>query len=324
MSARLRVVLVVTIVAAAAATVAVTVAALGSSSTEAPQREPSGCTGGVPFLADLGVRDDARAVALRRAARLYESSRRHAARRPEARRAFERIAALQARVGAALAGSDSAGDLDALARSHPGSSFVRLHLGLALYCTGHRVGATAAWRQAERIEPDTLSAVRAADFLHPDLAPGLPVFEPSFPAPPGLASLRPSAQLRALARAAGRGGAHARILYGVALQRLGRPVSARRQFALAVRKAPGDVDARVADAVGRFDKDRPVLAFSRLGPLTARFPHAATVRFHLGYLLLSLGRVQEGKRQLRLAVTSEPGSPLAREANRLLASLVKR
>ena len=67
----------------------------------------------------------------------------------------------------------------------------------------------------------------------------------------------------------------------------------------------------------------PAAAFSRLGPLTRRFPHAATVRFHLGVLLLWQRDVQEAKRQLRLARESQPGSRIAREAGRYLAELTK-
>jgi predicted Zn-dependent protease len=105
------------------------------------------------------------------------------------------------------------------------------------------------------------------------------------------------------------------------LLQLQHRVSAERQFALAARAAPGNVDAQVAAAVGRFDKDRPARAFAMLGPLSARFPHAASVRYHLGLLLLWLGQTGPGERQLRLAARVEPRSPLAREAKRLLASL---
>ena len=94
----------------------------------------------------------------------------------------------------------------------------------------------------------------------------------------------------------------------------------------AAKLAPEDPEARVAASVARFDKSRPAAAFSRLGPLTRRFPRAPTVRFHLGLLLLWLARaqpgaVEEGKRQLRLARNIAPRSPLAREAKRLLAGL---
>ncbi|HJU48828.1 MAG TPA: hypothetical protein VJ689_11870, partial [Gaiellaceae bacterium] len=85
--------------------------------------------------------------------------------------------------------------------------------------------------------------------------------------------------------------------------------------------APRDAEAQVAAAVGRFDKARPAEAFSRLGPLTRRFPRAATVRFHLGLLLLWSGEVKEAKRQLQLAQSVEAESPLAREAARYLREI---
>ena len=109
-----------------------------------------------------------------------------------------------------------------------------------------------------------------------------------------------------------------RLLYGIALQGLGRPVSARRAFAEARALAPDDVDALVADAVGRYDKANPSASFSRLGPLSRRFPHAATVRFHLGLLLLWQRDLKEATRQLELAREAEPGSKIAAEAKRFL------
>ena len=107
------------------------------------------------------------------------------------------------------------------------------------------------------------------------------------------------------------------------MQRLGRPVSARRAFAEALRLAPNNVDALVADAVGRYEKSDPAGAFGRLGPLTQRFPGSASVRFHLGVLLLWQSDVKAAKRQLRLARAAEPGSRIAREANRYLQELGK-
>jgi tetratricopeptide (TPR) repeat protein len=193
-----------------------------------------------------------------------------------------------------------------------------LNLGIALYWTGRRREALSAWRAAKDAAPDTLSAVRADDFLHPRYNRGLPTFVPSFAPPAGLARLSPARQLAALARAPG---VHAKLLYGIALQRLGRPLSAERAFAAAAALAPNDPDAQVAAAVGRFDKDRPERAFSRLGPLTRRFPHASTVRFHLGLLLLWLGEVKEGTRQLRLARAAGPKTPLGREAALFLRKL---
>jgi Flp pilus assembly protein TadD len=153
------------------------------------------------------------------------------------------------------------------------------------------------------------------------MAPGLPIFVPSFSPPRAIERLTPRRQLDALAHAAASGGARDKILYGVALQRLGHFVSARRWFAAAVRAAPADPDARVADAVGRFDKDAPQRAFSRLGPLVRVFPHAPTVRFHLGLLLLWMNQVKQAKAELRLARAAGPGTPLANEADMLLKRL---
>jgi predicted Zn-dependent protease len=105
------------------------------------------------------------------------------------------------------------------------------------------------------------------------------------------------------------------------LQRLGRPVSAEREFTAAVRLAPNDPDARVAEAVGRFDKAKPARAFGRLGPLTRVFPHAQTVRFHLGLLLLWSAQVKEARKQLQQAEREAPRSLLGRQATQYLAAL---
>jgi Flp pilus assembly protein TadD len=164
-------------------------------------------------------------------------------------------------------------------------------------------------------------AIEADNLLHPNLAPGLPPFVPDFASPARLLRLSPPRQLAFLAARAGRGGYREKILYGVALQSLGRPLSAEREFRAAAALAPDNPEARTAAAVGLFDKDDPALAFGRLGPLTQVFPHAATVRFHLGLMLLWLGRAEQGKAQLRLARAEAPGSRLAREAERFLARL---
>jgi len=131
------------------------------------------------------------------------------------------------------------------------------------------------------------------------------------------------AQLALLARRAKTGTARDLLYYGVALQRLGKQQSAERVYAEAARKAPDDPEARVAAAVGLFDKARPVQAFSRLGPLSRTFPHAGTVRFHLGLLLLWSGQLKEAKKQLLLVGKTEPDSPLVGVAQKYLAELHK-
>ncbi len=323
-SPRLRVTVVVATAAAAAAgaTVGATVlTSRGETGAAAPTAKPR--AGVPPLVLDLGVRTDPEARALRRASTQYEQGRTDAAKRREAERIFARYSSTAAEIGAAFADwPDGLAAVERIARAQPRSALAQLHLGLALYWRGELAQARAAWRKAETAQPDTSYAVRAADLLHPEDAPGLPPFTPTFSWPAELARLSPPRQLAYLAARAARGGVRDKLLYGVALQRLGRPVSAEREFAAAARLAPGDPEARVAAAVGRFDKDRPARAFAELGPLTRAFPHAPTVRFHLALLLLWLGRVDAARTQFRLARAEAPTSPLAREADRFLARLV--
>jgi len=307
------------IVAALAALAAVVVA--GAAVLSADERDSGAATavqpqpreGFPPLVLSLGVRDDAEARELRRGLRLYDADRHQ-----EAARIFGRFDSLEAKLGAAFAAWPGSKDrIEQLGALFPRSALVQLHVGLARFWAGTG-GALIAWREARDVEPDTPYAVRADDLLHLDFAPGLPVFVPSFPF--SIEGGTPASQLDGLR---GDTSLRGRLLYGVALQRLGHPVSARRAFAEALSMAPNDVDALVADAVGRYEKSNPSAAFSRLGPLTRRFPQAATVRFHLGVLLLWQRDVREAKRQLRLARASEPGSPIAREAGRYLAELAK-
>jgi tetratricopeptide (TPR) repeat protein len=263
------------------------------------------------------VREDAEARGLRRALRLYDARRAR-----EAGDAFRRLGSVQARVGEAFAAwpDDSLAALERLAQAHTRSAVVLVNLGIARFWAGHE-NANDAWRQAVARDPDSEAAVRASDLLHPDSPRGLPVFVPSFAPPSSLARLSPDRQLAALARAARSDEVRARLLYGVALQRLGRPLSAEREYAAAAALAPQNAEAQVAAAVGRYTKDHPERAFGRLGPLTRRFQRAPTVRFHLGLLLLWLGRVEEAKTQLRIARALGPKTPLGTEANRFLERL---
>jgi tetratricopeptide (TPR) repeat protein len=185
-----------------------------------------------------------------------------------------------------------------LAARHPGSALIRLELGLALALSGLDDDATRAWEQAERVQPDSPSAVRAQDLRHPRSAPGLPPFVPSFARP--------------------RTAAQSHLLRGAAYQQALRPISAAREFGAAARVAPNDPEALTAAAVGLYDKDRPALAFSRLGPLARRFPHAQTVRFHLGLLLIYFGDLPRARRELALARAEGPRTRLGKRADTLL------
>ncbi|HEV3480652.1 MAG TPA: hypothetical protein VG144_14555 [Gaiellaceae bacterium] len=312
MSRRFRIALVAVVAVAAAGGVVLGAVFVGGDEPESER--PSGVP---PFVVDVGVRTDPEARALRRAAQAYRRSQ-----RGRAGEILRGRSSLPAQVGVALVAwpNGSLARLEELAEENPDSGAVLFHLGLARYWDGDRDGAVAAWRATRTRDPDSAYAVRAADLLFRRFPPGLPTFIPSFKPPRGLARRRPAAQLAALERSARGRDVRAKLLYGLALQRLERPVSARKQYAAAARLAPRNPEALVADAVGRFDKAQPQRAFSRLGPLTQRFPRAATVRFHLGLLLLWLTDVEGARRQLRIAAEST-GSPLAPEAKRLLKRL---
>ncbi len=273
--------------------------------------------GSPPLALDLGVRTDREAVDLRAALAAYEKG--------DLRRAgglFSRHDSLEARIGQAFARwpEGTVARLTQLAGLHPKSAPVQLNLGIALFWAGE-AGSKDAWRAASELDPDSSYAVTAGNLLHPDFARNLPIFVPSFDAPASIRRLPAPAQLRALERGARAGSRNATLLYGVALQRLGKPRSAERVFAGLARRRPRDAEAQVAAAVARFDKAAPAAAFSRLGPLSRRFPRAATVRFHLGLLLLWSGEVEEARRQLRLARVEQPGSAIAGEAKRYLDEL---
>lgn len=185
-----------------------------------------------------------------------------------------------------------------LAARYPDSALVRLELGVALALSGQPDDAARAWRDAERFQPDSPSAVRAQDLRYPNTPAGLPPFVPTF------------------RRAADRREVH--LLRGVGFQQALRPISAEREFAAATKAAPNDPEALTAAAVGLYDKDRPARAFSRLGPLVRRFPRAQTVRFHLGLLLIYFGDLQRARTELALARAQGPRTALGMRAQRLL------
>jgi cytochrome c-type biogenesis protein CcmH/NrfG len=316
-SPRLKIVLVVGSVAlaAAAATVAYGLVSRGSS---APAESAAPACKTPPLALDLGLRQDAEARALERAQRLYSGSKPR-----QAAAIFDRYDSLQAQIGSLIAHwpVGTLKGLEQLAQAHPASASVLLHLGFARYCSGDGAGATAAWRQLVRRAPDAPEVVEAEDLLYPGFARGVPLFVPSFRPPKALLGVAAPRQLALLRRGAAAGDVHMLLLYGRALQQLGHAVSAEAAYRRAARLAPHDVDARVAAAVGRFDKADPTRAFSQLGPLTASFPHAASVRFHLGLLLLWTGQVAKGRTQLRLAVKLEPRSLIGRTASTYLDKL---
>jgi hypothetical protein len=317
-SPRARVMLVVAVAALAAAGATVGATLLATKGEESTTTGTAPRAGPPPLLLDLGVRDDPEARALRRGIGVY-----YRGRLKQAGAIFARQRSVAAQVGVALAAwpHGTFTRLDSLARAYPRSGLVRLHLGVVLAWTGRTAPARTAWLAAERLAPDSLTAVRAEDFLHPEFPPGRPQFVPSFTMPPRLARLPAPRQVDALERRARRGGVRARLLYGAALQRLGRERSAAREYAAGARADPDAAEPRVALAVARFTKADPSRTFSRLGPLSRRFPGSQSVRFHLGLCLLWLRQVDAARRQLALARAAGPKTLLGTEANRFLTRL---
>jgi tetratricopeptide (TPR) repeat protein len=275
-------------------------------------------TGAPPLVLDLGIRVDREAQALRRASALYEKGRRR-----EAAGIFTRYRSLEARVGLALAQwpTRTLDRLEQLGGLHARSGVVQLHLGLARLWS-QRLNWQEALEGAVDVAPDTRYAVVAGNVIFREgFLPDLPLFVPSAEPPERIVGLSAPRQLAVLRELASSGDRVGSLYYGIALQSLGRRLSAAAVFRRVASRRPRDAEAQTAAAFARFDKERPAEAFSRLGPLTRRFPKAATVRFHLGLLLLWSKQLPAAKRQLRLAIRVEPGSAPAREAAEYLERL---
>ncbi len=315
--------LLVGLAAAAAAALVVGVTVLQAGDEAAPvttlaERPPP------PLELGLTLRDDPQADALREAEQLLEEGDREAARARFEELLGEDPGSVEAAVGAAIAAwpDGTLSRLESLAAASDGtvSGVVLFHLGLAQLAGGDREAAVGSWEEVLRVDPDSPAALRAEDVLHPEFAPGRPPFVAPLEAPAELEGLSPEEQLAELERRAEDGGVEERLAYGIALQRVGRPVSASEAFASAAAADPGSLPAKVADALGRFDKDDPSQAFSRLGPL-AGSDEDGVVRYHLGLALSWIGQVEEAKRQLSLARDAARGGFYGSEAERLLDRL---
>ena len=218
---------------------------------------------------------------------------------------FARSHTLAGKIGAAFSRwpKGTLDEVKKLVAANPRSSLAELHLGLAYYWSGRDADAASAWKRAAAVEPDTPYAVTALDFLHPNVAPGLP------PIVVDARTITPRA--RGL------------LLKGIVLWDRELPLSAKRYLDAAAVRAPHDPVVLVADAMSTFSPAHPLRPFPKLGPLTAAFPQAAVVRLHLGVLLLWTRQVEKGRRQLRLAIAAEPDSVYASQAKALLKALAE-
>jgi tetratricopeptide (TPR) repeat protein len=315
LGARTRILVVIGVAAVAAVVAVAFISVRGSSGPSANQTAAR--KGAPPLALDLGLREDAQTKALRRGVTLYSEQK-----RAQAGAIFDQYSSLPAQIGSAFAGwpNGTVSQLEGMANRYPDNSLVLLNLGLARYWSGDNSGAVEAWTDAYEAQPDTQSSLTADRLLHPNTPQGIPVFVPSF-TPPGLHAKTAAGQLAELAAAARRRDVRARLAYGIALQRVGREVSAERAYQAAAKVAPNDPEPLVAEAVARFSRSQPARAFSRLGPLAKRFPHAPTVRFHLGLLLAYSGDIADARKQFRKAVAIDSSDPLAREAARFLEEM---
>jgi tetratricopeptide (TPR) repeat protein len=186
-------------------------------------------------------------------------------------------------------------EMSKLAAEQPRSAPIQFYAGLALISAGFGADAVTPLRQAKRLGRDSWTEVLADSLLHPQFFRDYPPFVPA----PGNALLRRGAQFQAQ----------------------GRQHSAERVYERAARQDPDDDEAQVAAAVGRFDKGNLSAAFSRLGPLTRRFPRSQSVRFHLGLLLAWTGQRDPAVAQFRRTVALGPKTALGREGKAFLDRL---
>src|SRR4051812_5032052 len=130
--------------------------------------------------------------------------------------------------------------LEQLELRNPKDPVVQFNFGTVLFCAGFVTEAETAFRQAKKTGYDSYYEIQADQILHPQyFQNGHPIFEPTRAQP--------------------------LLLQGQLLQRRGKQHSAEKLYARAARLQPGDDEAQVAAAVGRFDEDDLSASFSRLG-----------------------------------------------------------
>jgi hypothetical protein len=180
------------------------------------------------------------------------------------------------------------------------SAVVQFYRGVALLWAGYPSDAEQALERAKKLGRDTLIQGRADNLLHPNFfqptsGSGYPVFVPIS-----------KNQL---------------LEQGATLQSQGHQISAERLYRRAAKQNPNDVEAQVAAAVGLFDEDNLVPAFSHLGPLAQRYPRSQVVHYYLGLLSAWTAQGPEAVKQFRLVKSLGPATVLGKQADQFLAGL---
>jgi tetratricopeptide (TPR) repeat protein len=186
----------------------------------------------------------------------------------------------------------SVATLERLGQQHPKSPLVQLYRGIGLLWAGYTSESEAALERTKQLGRDTRWEIAADNILHPRYFGGYPVFSP----------IKRNALLQ----------------QGSRLQAQGHQHSAERVYLRAARLAPKDDEAQVAAAVGRFDKDDLAASFSRLGPLTQRFPRSQVVRFYLGLLLAWTAQRDEALLEFKRAYALGPATELGQGAKQFI------
>ena len=186
--------------------------------------------------------------------------------------------------------------LEGLANEHPKDPVVQFNEATALLCAGYVADATQGYRRAKKAGRDTYYEVKADNFLHPQyFGDGYPILQYE--------------------------GHDPLLIQGQLEQRRFHQRSAERLYAKAAQLHPGEAEAQVAAAVGRFDMDDLNASFSRLGPLVRRFPKSQSVRFHLGLLLAWTGQRELAVKEFRAARALGATTTLGKEADSFLVRL---
>ncbi len=194
----------------------------------------------------------------------------------------------------------SIGAMQQLGLAYSKNAIVQYYRGLALLWAGYPSDAETALESAKKLGRNTIIQGKADNLLHPSFyqpssGPSYPVFIPT----------RPNTLLSR----------------GSRLQAQGHQVSAERLYQQAARLAPNDDEAQVAAAVGLFDEDNLTPSFSRLGPLTQRFPKSQSVRYYLGLLLAWTSQGSEAIKQFEKAVELGPKTEIGKAASQFLAGV---
>ncbi len=195
------------------------------------------------------------------------------------------------------------GSIDTMQRlglQYSNNALVQFYRGIALLWAGYPSDAQTALESAKKLGRNTPIQGRADNILHPQFfqptsGANYPVFIPLS----GNPLLKKGSQLQAQ----------------------GHQISAEKLYTKAVKLSPGDVEAQVAQAVGRFDEDNLNPSFSLLGPLTARYPKSQLAHYYFGLLLAWTTNEQPAIKQFEKAFELGPTTVIGKQAKNFLSGI---